>query len=333
MPTLATARRLALTAVPPFLLVACGVFGTPPGPDIVQVPLATPAPDLPPEIVEAISLREELGLRSDPGWVQAVAANPDVNLDWGIPLLAFEAAELERRATGESEVVGVVQAYLAEHADVNGGVYIDQRAGGVVTVLVTDDPAPHEAALRELAGADARIAVRQVQWTEGELLEFQERIASEGDAIAALPAFVTGTGVDVMGNRVTVDVSSAVPDVGQRIAALVGAEEGQLQVVSDGTGLLLLPTGRIEGRVIAPPGTDLTTLSPQFEADVPIGARDAIGIAVEPDGTFTIEDLPPTGYRVYLLDLSGLEPREAGETRVTVQPGAAAFAEIVYEGP
>ena len=69
------------------------------------------------------------------------------------------------------------------------------------------------------------------------------------------------------------------------------------------------------------------------EADVPIGARDAVGIAVERDGTFTIENLPPTGYRVYLLDLSGVEPRQAGETRVTVQPGAATFAEVVFEGP
>lgn len=331
MPSLTPARRLALTALLPVSLVACGVFGTPAGP--VDVQLATPAPDLPPEIVEAIAQREALGLRSDLGWVQAVAANPDVNLDWGIPLLAFEAAELERRATGESELVGIVQGYLAEHADVSGGLYIDQRAGGVLTVLVTDDPAPHEAALRALAKPDARLAVRQVRWTEQELLDVQDRLVAEQASIASLPAFVSSTGVDIMDNRVTVDVSSAVPDVGQRIAAQVGAAEGQLHVVSDGTGLLLLPTGRIEGRVVAPPGTDLSALSPQFEADVPIGARDAVGIAIDPDGTFTIESLPPTGYRVYLLDLSGQEPREAGEVRVTVPPGAVALAEIVYEEP
>jgi hypothetical protein len=103
--------------------------------------------------------------------------------------------------------------------------------------------------------------------------------------------------------------------------------------VSDGTGLLLMPTGRIEGRIVAPPGTDFQNLSPQYDPDVPIGARDAVGIAVAPDGTFTIEDLPPTGYRVYLLELGAAANREAGEVHVTVPPGGVVVAEIVYEAP
>ena len=51
-----------------------------------------------------------------------------------------------------------------------------------------------------------------------------------------------------------------------------------LRVDSDGTGILLQPTGRILGRIIAPPGTDMNKLSPQYEADVDIGGRDSIGI-------------------------------------------------------
>jgi hypothetical protein len=45
---------------------------------------------IPPEIREAISVRQEFGLRSDEAWVRAVAANPDAVMDFGIPMLPFE---------------------------------------------------------------------------------------------------------------------------------------------------------------------------------------------------------------------------------------------------
>ncbi len=297
-----------------------------------------PAPDatldpgtLDPGTDAAIAFREEMGLRADLGWVQAVAANPDATGDWGVPLLPFEVADLERRQTGEGELVGVVQQYLAEHADISGGMYIDQPLGGVVTVLVTDDPAPHEAALEATLGPDA-VAVRQVRWTEQELNDLQAKVTDVMDDIAAIPAQLTTTSTDVIGNQVEVTVSSAVPDVATRIAALVGAAEGQLRVVSDGTGILLLPTGRIEGRVVAPPGTDLTALSPTFQADVDIGPRDGPLVVLAPDGRFTLADLPPTGYTVTILE-TAVGGNEVGSARVVVPPGGVATVEIPYEGP
>ena len=292
-----------------------------------------PGPAVDPQIDEAIAFRAQMGLRADLGWVQAVAANPDATTDWGVPLLPFESAELERRQTGESELVGVVVQYLAEHADISGGMYIDQPLGGVVTVLVTDDPAPHKAALEEILGPDA-VAVRQVRWTEQELNELQSKVTEVMDDIEAIPARLTTTSTDVIGNQVEITVSSAVPDVEARIAALVGAAEGQLRVVSDGTGILLLPTGRIEGRIVAPPGTDMTQLSPQYAADVDIGPREAVGIVVGPDGRFTIDRLPPTGYTVTILEIPAAGAnREVGSARVTVPPGGVATVEIPYEGP
>ncbi len=99
-----------------------------------------------------------------------------------------------------------------------------------------------------------------------------------------------------------------------------------LRVDSDGTGILLQPTGRILGRIIAPPGTDMNKLSPQYEADVDIGGRDAIGIGVMPDGTFVIDRLPPATYTVTILEMADVGNTEVGRGTVAVPPGAAVGA-------
>jgi hypothetical protein len=139
---------------------------------------------------------------------------------------------------------------------------------------------------------------------------------------------MTTSSVNVIDNRVDLSISSAVPDAAARIATQLGAQPGQLVVTSDGTGLLLQPTGRIVGHITAPAGTDMSTLSPQYEADVEIGARDAVGIAVGPDGTFTIDDLPPTGYTVTILELADAGNREVGSARAIVPPGGVVAIEI-----
>ena len=200
-----------------------------------------------------------------------MAINPDAVLDYGVPLLPFERDDIDQRATGEDAIVGVAQGYLQDHPDISGGLYIDQEHGGIVTVLVTADPAAHEAALRTLIGGPAKIAVRQVRWTEAELIDLQNRISQDPAFLAGIPARMTTSSVDVIGNRVQLQVSSAAPDVAAQIQTHFGAQPNQLQVTADGTGLLLQPTGRILGRVIAPAGTDFSTLSPQYEADVDIG--------------------------------------------------------------
>jgi hypothetical protein len=285
---------------------------------------ATPAPD----ILDAMRSRQELGLRADEAWVRAVAANPDAIMDWGFPLLPFEADQLAERPTGDDAVTNAVRQYLEAHPDISGGLYIDQARGGVVTALVTTDPAVHEAAIRALLDGPAAVVVRHVRWTEAELTDLQERISTDQGFLASLPAQMTTSSLDIIGNRVELDISSAVPDAAERIAAHHGAQPGQLTVRSDGTGLLLQPTGRILGRIIAPAGTDMTALSPQYEADVDIGPRHAIGILVEPDGTFVIDRLPPTGYTITILELGDAGNREVGSARAIVPAGGVVAVEI-----
>ena len=332
-----TGRRAATLIA----LVALGVAAcAPAGPASPLAPAATdaaPSPpaeaSLAPEILEAIALRQELGLRSDAGWVQAVAANPAAVLDWGVPMMPFEVAQIESRPGGEDGTVGAVQAYLAAHPDIAGGLYIDQANGGIVTMLVTEDPEGHAAAVREEIGPDVPLAVRQVRWTEQVLTDVQQRLFDDRAFFDSLPARMTTTSTDIIANQVVLTISSAVPDAAQRIIAQFGAEEGQLRVESDGTGLLLLPAGRVEGRITAPPGVDVQSLSPQYDADVDIGPRDAVGIGVRPDGTFTIENLPPTTYRIYVLEQLAAGNREVASAEVIVPPGAVTAVDLVYEAP
>jgi hypothetical protein len=335
-----TPQGAAIAAFLALAIAGCAAAGPTPSPALPSVttsgPLAsaeapTEAPPEPPtdeEVRAAMQARQELGLRADEGWVREVAMNPDAVMDWGVPLLPFEAAQLSDRPTGDDVVTTTVREYLDAHADISGGLYIDQARGGVVTALVTTDPTAHELAIRALLDGPAPVAVRQVRWTEAELDALQERIGNDQAFLAGLPARMTTSSVDIIGNRVELSISSAVPDAAERIATHLGTPQGQLTVHSDGTGLLLQPTGRIVGRIIAPAGTDMSAFSPQYEADVDIGVRDAMGIAVAPDGTFTIDDLPPTGYTVTILELGGAGNREVGSARAIVPPGGVVAVEI-----
>ena len=241
-------------------------------------------------------------------------------------------APVPRQAIPEEFVVEAVQGYLTQHADVSGGLYIDNDAGGVLTVLVTDDPAPHLTAIAELIGRDGQVVARQVRWTEAELRDIQDRVTADQAFLASLPARMTTASVDIIGNIAELTISSPVPDAGQRIVDHFGAA-GKLRVISDGTGILLLPTGRILGHIVAPAGTDMTMLSPQYEADVDIGPRDAMGIGVAENGIFIIDHLPPTTYTVTILELAENGNAVVGSARVLVPPGAAVPLEIWLQRP
>jgi hypothetical protein len=252
-------------------------------------------------------------------------------MDLGVPMLPFERDQIMGRS-GDDDVVAAVQAYLADHADIAGGLYLDQARGGIVTMLVTADPAEHEASVREVIGAAAPLAVRQVRWPEAELRDIQDRIGADRDFMASIPAVLTTAGVDVIDNITEITISSANPDAARLITEHFGAAE-RLRVISDGTGVLLLPSGRIVGRIIAPAGTDLSALSPQYEADVDIGPRDAVGNAVAADGGFVIDRLPPATYRVTILELADAGNSVAGSATVVLPPGGVVAVEITVEGP
>jgi hypothetical protein len=171
-----------------------------------------------------------------------------------------------------------------------------------------------------------------VRWTEAELRDLQDRIVADRAFLASIPAVMKTAGVDIVGNIAELTISSAAPDAAQQIIEHFAAGD-RLRVISDGTGVLLQPTGRIHGRVLAPPGTDMSALSPQYEADIDIGGRDLVGIAVAPDGTFTIDRLPPATYTITILELREAGNVTVGRATVVLPPGAAVAVEIRYEQP
>jgi hypothetical protein len=77
----------------------------------------------------------------------------------------------------------------------------------------------------------------------------------------------------------------------------------------------------------------MSRLSPQYEADVDIGPRDAVGIPVAQNGTFVIDRLPPATYTVTILELADNGNSEVGSATVVLPPGAAVPVEIRLQRP
>jgi hypothetical protein len=133
--------------------------------------------DLPSEVVHAIEMRAQYGLRADLAWVLEVAADPRATHAFGFPMLPEEEQFLWDRHAGLDRYVGLIQRYAAGLPDEFGGLYIDQALGRVMT-LWTGDTEGHLAALLDLAGADAPIAARAVRWSERSLRTLQDQVVA-----------------------------------------------------------------------------------------------------------------------------------------------------------
>lgn len=84
-----------------------------------------------------IAFRQEFGLRSDLAFVHQVRADASATSPgedvYPVPLTPVERADMDRRREVEAQL-GPAQAYAEQHAASFGGMYIDQAAGGVLTL-------------------------------------------------------------------------------------------------------------------------------------------------------------------------------------------------------
>jgi hypothetical protein len=92
--------------------------------------------------------------------------------------------------------------------------------------------------------------VRQVRWTEQQLRDLQDRIVADLDWMAAIPARGQSVEVDIEHNAVLIRISSAQPAATRMILEHYAVEPTMIVVESDGTGVVLLPSGTVRGRVV-----------------------------------------------------------------------------------
>lgn len=280
-------------------------------------------PTLDPEIARAMDFREQYGLRADRVWAEEVARDPTATLEYGVPLLPSEAAELGRRAAEAEELVPILQAYGAANSDEFGGLYIDQRNGGIPVVLFTANLAEHEAAIRAKLPPGARFTVREARFSERELRALQERIVADDAELRVEGIAAIGVGADPITGTITIEVSTERTDAADVLVARYG--EAVRVTVLDPTGAYLKPPGTIEGRVVDPNGRPIAGAAinrrPLF-ADILL---DTIGIGSEADGRFRLERTLPGHWRIG-AEQEGFEP---ASVEVDVPPGGVATIEIV----
>jgi len=85
---------------------------------------------------KAVEFREKWGLSTSQSLINELADDPDANTEYGVPLTDGEVDELVDRGTISGRL-GELHAYIADHGNRFGGLYIDNPAGGVVVIQVT----------------------------------------------------------------------------------------------------------------------------------------------------------------------------------------------------
>lgn len=295
-------------------------------PTHTSVPTVEPLPsDLDPEIAHAIDMRRGSGLRYDLAYVEASMTDPGATrnlLDF--PLYPEEEAKLLADQADQDVAAVVIHEYSLAHQDEFGGVYVDRDAHpGTVTALWTGHLAEHERAIGEQLGGRL-VLHRQVRYSRAYLQQLVDKAFRDLDWMAEIPAKAWGYGVDIPGNVIDLEVSSAEPTAVQQIVDHYALGD-RLRVTSDGTGAMLLPWGTVKGRVLGPDGTPFTgerteQLDLQWTSAVPgdCGGGD-IGYGVQSDGRFEVPC--QVGERTIIVQGpgSGDEWHELGRGTVTVR--------------
>jgi len=151
---------------------------------------------------------------------------------------------------GVGDGIEGLQAYGAEHVDQFGGLYIDPPGGSRVVMLFTGDVETHARAAEAIKPGTA---VRQVEHTEAELNALLEGFDFE--SLRADGVEMVSAGVDVIGNRVTLEAKSNDPTAELRLELAHGGlldvtifpVPGAWQNVAAGDGWRLIADGRAAG--------------------------------------------------------------------------------------
>jgi len=167
----------------------------------------------------------------------------------------------------------------------------------MVIALWTDHLAEHEAAIREVLGADSIVTMRQVRYSETFLRTLQDEVFADREWMEAIPAHMTGVGTDITENAVIINVSSAVHDAAEQIAGHF-AQGDALRVVSDGTGEVFIPSGLVKGKVVTADGGPIGARRLWLDESVTLRA----GVAA---GTWAMVSVPTVGSNIPARSATG----------------------------
>jgi hypothetical protein len=255
-------HRLVSVVAIALAVAACQLGPTAPSPSPTVV--ASPFVEVPPtqDELEAIAFRTDFGLPAELAFVRAVAANPDATLEFGVPLLPAEVAELVARGANSEAVQGIVLLEAEQHPEDYCGSYVDNQNGGALTSMWRANLAVHSAAILFKVGPAAHVAFVGCTYSETELNRVTDLLNDADRAwMAEIPALATGWGPNTSTNRIEMEISSAIPGAADVVRVhfeqLFGLPRGMLVVTSDGTGAALVPRGTINVFVTKPNGKPL----------------------------------------------------------------------------
>lgn len=285
-------------------------------------------------ITRAIEFREKLGLQFNEAWVRQVAEMPEAAegvLVYSVPLTTVELDVLERRATAIDAVLDAVEEYGEAHPEDWGGVTKEPTTGTVVARF-SDNLEQHEAELRSMLRPDARLTLLKVRWSLVDLAPVFERIHDDwigGSWLLDHGIYTIALGVDTVKNQVTLEVSSARSDLDALLEDRYDAAQ-MLTVTADGTGVRLLPTGTLRGRVVDGDGRPVEAAQIELESSVAgTHATGDVGIETNEAGRFLFLDIPAVDYTVRVYSGDSLSTRTLlGSRRVTVAADTTTNVEV-----
>lgn len=186
-------RALAATAIAG-LLVAFG-----PTPTSADIATSTGG-----DITQAIAFRTAFGLNASPTYVARLLAEGGNNAEWGVPLTADEAADLDHRASVAREKVAVEGDLELDPAF--AGLYTDQVRGGVIVVRLTRITDATLSTISKEMPLDAKWEIEPATFTMAELEAKQDDISASHDELSDSGVKVSWVSVDPIKNRVHVGI-------------------------------------------------------------------------------------------------------------------------------
>jgi hypothetical protein len=283
------------------------------------------------ELEEAIRFRKTFGLRADVFWIRQIAADPESRgrAEFGVLLTPDEFADMMRRnSIGLDAIKRMVADYGRAHPEDWAELFTDQQRGGILVAQFSANVDEHREALLGRLGPDAPLEIREVEWSYAELRAKADTVRGTEDWFLTIPAVLTGWGVDVTTNRISIKISSVNDDATKLIEEHFGWE-GLVEVQSDGTGRFLVPRGTLRVLVRDAGGRPVRGVQCEVQTDLGTGSE-GLGPVTDRQGVCLL-DLEATGVWIHVQRGSGPTRETLASGRAVVVPGET--SEVVIDLP